>query len=261
MSHATTFVSPRLTAQAAVDHLEAAAARFSATIEGDLAAPVPSCPAWDLRALTAHLGGVHRWARSALTRPRPEEHRDDGPEPGVDLRAWFAEGVDDLAVTLRSTDPLTECWTFGPRPRTAAFWFRRQAHETAMHAWDAERALTDAPQPVDPELALDGVDEVVTMFVPRQILLGRLAPPEQVVELRAVGAQGQFGGPGATWRLAAAGPPADAAPVREPDAVVSAPAATLLLLLWRRIPLDAPGVGIDGDARGVRDLLASPLTP
>src|SRR5436190_2222205 len=73
-------------------------------------------PGWGLRALAAHLGGVHRWARSALTRPRPGEQSDEGPEPGVDLRAWFDEGAHDLVRTLRGTDPATECWTFGPGP-------------------------------------------------------------------------------------------------------------------------------------------------
>ena len=161
---------------------------------------------------------VHRWARSALTQPRPDERSDDGPGPGVDLRTWFDDGARALVATLRSTDPATECWTFGPRPRTAAFWFRRQAHETAMHAWDAARARTDTPPPFDLDLALDGVDELVTMFVPRQIRLGRLAPLQDVVELGVVDAP-----EATTWRLAPTGPVAGDAPGREPDAVVSAP--------------------------------------
>jgi uncharacterized protein (TIGR03083 family) len=235
----------------ALGHLEVAAARFSATLEADLEAPVPSCPGWDLRALAAHLGGVHRWARSALTRPRPGEQSDDGPEPSVDLREWFEEGVRDLVETLRATDPAAECWTFGPRPRTAAFWFRRQAHETSMHAWDAERAAFGQPSPFPLELALDGVDEVVTLFLPRQIRLGRLAPLPHAVEVRASDAPGP-----ASWRLG----PAD----RQPDAVVSAPAATLLLLLWRRIPLEAAdetGLVVTGDVDVVRSVLSAPLTP
>src|SRR5690349_542947 len=116
----TTILSPMarttLLPAAAVEHLEAAAARFSETLQADLGTPVPTCPGWDLRALAGHLGGVHRWARSALTRPRPDEQSDSGPAPGADLRAWFDEGARDLAATLRATDPATECWTFGSRP-------------------------------------------------------------------------------------------------------------------------------------------------
>ena len=49
------------------------------------------------------------------------------------LAAWYAECAKVLIETLRVTDPASECWTFGHAPRTAAFWFRRQAHEAAMH--------------------------------------------------------------------------------------------------------------------------------
>jgi uncharacterized protein (TIGR03083 family) len=247
MAGASTRSNPAvLSSDAALAHLTAAAERFSAALTGDLAAPVPSCPGWDLRSLAAHLGGVHRWARSALTQPRPDEHSDDRPEPGVDLRPWFDEGAQELIGTLRRTDPATACWTFGPRPGTAAFWFRRQAHETAMHAWDAEHALRDDVTPFPLDLAVDGVDEVVTMFVPRQIRLGRLAPPAQGVELRAPDADGTR-----AWRLGDRGP----------DAVLSAPAETLLLLLWRRLRPDAAQVAISGDEAAVRALLSAPLTP
>jgi uncharacterized protein (TIGR03083 family) len=234
---------------AALAYLEAAANRFSTALDaGDLAVPVPSCPGWDLRALAAHLGGVHRWARSALTRARPDEQSDDGPGRGVDLRAWFDDGARELLATLRAADPAAPCWTFGPEPRTAAFWFRRQAQETSMHAWDAEQAASGAAGALPLELALDGVDEVATMFVPRQIRLGRLAPLPHVVDLRASDAP-----TAPACRLGSSD--------RGPDAVVSAPAATLLLLLWRRVGLHAPGVRIDGDAGVVQALLAAPLTP
>ena len=93
---------------------------------------------------------------------------------------------------------------FGPKPRTASFWQRRMPHETTLHAWDAARALGYA-DPLDRELAADGVDEVVTIFVPRQVRLGRLEPAAVSVELRATDAPGW--GP---WRLAPAGVVPDA---------------------------------------------------
>ena len=43
--------------------------------------------------------------------------------------------------------------------------------------------------------------------------------------------------------------------------MVDASAETLLLLLWRRLPLDAAGVRVAGDAAAVRSILALPLTP
>ena len=248
MTGACTPFAATLSSDAALAHLGAAADRFSVTLTGDLGSPVPSCPGWNLRALAAHLGGIHRWARSALTQPKPGRQSDDGPEPGVDLGAWFDEGARQLIDTLRHTDPAASCWTFGPPPRTAAFWFRRQANETAMHAWDAQRTIGGAATPFPPDLALDGVDEVVTMFVPRQIRRGRLSPPTQAVELRATDADG-----GLTWRLGQ--------DEREPDAVLAARAETLLLLLWRRLRIDTADVAISGDAVAVDTMLAAPLTP
>jgi uncharacterized protein (TIGR03083 family) len=232
-----------------LDHLERECGRFSAVLaDGDLAAPVPACPGWDLAALTGHLGGVHRWARDGVAEGRPTEEERPYPADRAPLRAWFDESAADLLATLRAAGPTAPCWHFGPAPRTAAFWFRRQAHETAMHARDAEEAAWGRRTPLDPELVADGIDEILTMFLPRQVRLGRLDPPAQVAELRATDTDA---GP---FRLAPAGD-------GELVGVVHAPAETLLLLLWRRHGVDAPGVRVEGDADRVRALLALPLTP
>jgi uncharacterized protein (TIGR03083 family) len=230
-------------------HLEQAAADVAAMLEtGDLDAPVPACPPWRVTDLVHHLGGVHRWARVAVVESsaqRPDT--GDAPTERDALVAWFSEGVDALVATLRETDPGTPCWTFGPPP-TAAFWFRRQAHETSMHAWDAEQAASGTGSPFPLELSLDGVDEVVTILVPRQIRLGRLPAFTRVVALFASDAPG-----GPAWRLGPAG--------REPDGAVSAPAATLLLLLWRRETLDGPDVVVSGEQDAVRAVMTAPFTP
>ena len=44
-----------------------------------------------------------------------------------------------------------------------------------MHAWDIWAAV-GRDVGYDEVLALDGIDEVVTMFVPRQVRLGRIGP-------------------------------------------------------------------------------------
>jgi uncharacterized protein (TIGR03083 family) len=245
-------------------HLQAAGERFAvaiaaagAAIDAGHAPVVPGCPGWDLRDLAVHLGGIHRWALEALTQGdpgRPPADRDHGPPAGAaDLRAWFEDGTSRLLGSLAAADPARPCWGFGPPPRTAAFWQRRMPHETALHAWDAEHAI-GRPAPIDPALAADGVDEVVGMFVPRQVRLRRLEPLGGALELRATDAPGW--GP---WRL---GPDALATP---PDAVVTARAETLLLVLWRRDSVDAAVAAghaqLDGDAEAVRRVLTAPLTP
>jgi uncharacterized protein (TIGR03083 family) len=234
---------------AALEHLDAAVAAFAAALEGDVGRPVPGCPGWDVAALAGHLGGIHRWAGAALAGERPGEPDEVGPADPGELRAWFAEGAAALTAALRSTDPDAPCWTFGPPPRTAAFWLRRMPHETTLHAWDAHAAL-GAELPLDRDLALDGVDEVVTMFVPRQVRLGRLVPPPHVVELRATDAPPGTG----SWRLFGG---EDAAP----DAVVTGPPATLLLLLWKRLAPFPEGITVDGDEDAALGVLSAALTP
>ena len=239
----------RLTIPAALDHLDAAVAAFAAALRADAQRPVPGCPGWDVAALAGHLGGVHRWALEAIADGRPGEQSDAGPEDPRQLVPWFAEGAAALTKALRAADPAAPCWTFGPPPRTVAFWLRRMPHETTLHAWDAHAALGEG-LPLDRDLALDGIDEVVTMFVPRQLRLGRLVAPPHSVELRAADAP-----PGAgPWQLFGREGAA-------PDAVVTAPAATLLLLLWKRVSFDAVDVTVEGDGAAARGVLSVALTP
>jgi uncharacterized protein (TIGR03083 family) len=231
-----------LTPAACLPHLEQAAADVEAVLRtGDLDAPVPGCAPWRLADLAHHLGGIHRWARAAVVEGRADEKPGDGPVERDALVAWFREGADALITTLHATDPGTPCWTFGPRPRTAGFWFRRQAHETAMHAVDAA-ASQRRTVPYGTELALDGIDEVVGMFLPRQIRLGRIPPLSAAAALEP--------DEGGRWVLG------DGA-----AATVSGSAEALLLLLWHRIPLDDPRLTVTGDRRAAEAVLAAALTP
>ena len=47
---------------------------------------------------------------------------------------------------------------------TTISFARRMAHETSMHRWDADNAQGD-PAPIDPELAIDGIDEALGTYV------------------------------------------------------------------------------------------------
>jgi uncharacterized protein (TIGR03083 family) len=229
-------------------HLEQAAADVAAMLEaGDLDAPVPACPPWRVTDLVHHLGGVHRWARVAVVESsaqRPDT--GDAPTERDALLAWSREGVDALLTTLRETDPGTPCWTFGPPP-TAAFWFRRQAHETAAHAGDLAVAL-GRTRSYGTELALDGIDETAGVFFPRQVRLGRIAPLAHALAVEA--------DEGGRWVFAGDGT------IRDPqhvDGTVSGPAEALLPLLWHRITLDDARVSVSGDRDAVDAVLATAL--
>ena len=51
--------------------------------------------------------------------------------------------------------------------KTAASWARRQAHEHLVHRMDLEAAAGVPHAPVDTALADDGVDELLTVILPR----------------------------------------------------------------------------------------------
>jgi uncharacterized protein (TIGR03083 family) len=228
------------------------AAIRSVLVQAELDAPVPACPAWDLRALAWHLGDIQRWVRGAIVEGHPNTETPPGPSVRADLLDWFDEGANALIDVLAHVDPAETCWTFGPHPRTAQFWFRRQAHEHAVHAHDAQ-ASAGTTGGVDPQLALDGIDEVVSMFFPRQVRLHRTAALAGSLGLRPTD------GDGAAWVLAVDGA-TDRLPA-PPQAVVSGPAEALYLLLWRRIGVTDARLSLEGDPAAARTVLGAALVP
>ena len=218
--------------------------------ETDLATPVPPCPGWTVADLVAHLGETHRWAEHCVRVGHPDAPPLTAPvtDPGA-LGDWYRESADVLVGTLRSTGPDAPCWTFGPRPRTAAFWSRRQAHEVAVHRWDLGAVLgRDLGYPA--ELATDGVDEVVTMFFPRQVRLGRIPALSASLALEV--------GSGPGWLLAGDGTGPRTHPA---DATVRGPAEELVLLLWGRLDLDDPRLTLTGSRAAAARVLTAGIVP
>ena len=80
--------------------------------------------------------------------------------------AWYREGIGALLEALTAAGEGTPVWNWSSEPHVSAFWHRRMAHETAMHRWDAESA-SGIPTDIFRELAVDGIDELVTVFLPR----------------------------------------------------------------------------------------------
>lgn len=195
--------------------LRTATERFATVLDdADLAAPVPACPGWTVHDLAGHVGGVHGWATHAIVHGTPDGVEEPAPATGV--ADWYRGQAAALVDALAARAPETPAWTFGPQPRTALFWRRRQVHEVEVHTWDA-LAASGATYAIDPALAWDGVDEVVTMFYPRQVRLGRTEPLPAALRLVPVDvpADPLLLGTGSVHEL-------------------RAPAQDLLLLLWQR---------------------------
>ncbi|KRE67777.1 hypothetical protein ASG92_14190 [Arthrobacter sp. Soil736] len=201
--------------------------------------PVPDCPGWTLDELFGHLGVIERWAAEVVRRGR---FVDEGKAPGERAAPWFLDGVGAFFETMAALDPEAQCWTFGPAPHIAGFWLRRQAHEHAIHLVDACAASGLAIPAFAEDFMLDGVDEALAMFAPRQIGLKRMVPLEQAVTFRVPD--------GSAWTLGE-GPAA---------ATISGPLREMYLGLWGRSGL-VDTASIEGDADLALRVIQGPLTP
>ena len=204
--------------------------------QAGLTADVPSCPGWDVAALVAHQGMVHRWAAANVS--GDSDHRTEDSEAAAaaapDLLAWFDEGVHGLIKTLIEAPDDLEAMVFlrhAPPPRL--FWARRQTHETTIHAVDAQSAaLRRLPRPaeamINDELAADGIDELLRGFLPRRRSALRSESP-YVIEIRLTDADQR-------WQVAVSNQPPSSiqGTVWPATAVISGTAVELYLGLWNR---------------------------
>jgi uncharacterized protein (TIGR03083 family) len=200
--------------------------------------PVPTCPGWTVSDLLRHTGGVHRWAATIVGEARPEPisldqpHEIDPDLPGEEgLVDWYAAGHAALVAALSTAPADLDCWAFmRTAPSPAAFWARRQAHEATIHRIDAESAAGHRST-IGADLAADGIDELLTGFLPRNRKLRAEADTTLLVLATDVDRK---------WLVRIGSERPQAAPARPgevADATVSGPAETVYLALWNRSPL------------------------
>ena len=189
-----------------------------------------SCPAWTLAHLAEHLGQIHRWANFCAVNARPPTADEAAALASVDpsrVGEWYRGCVAELMATLESLDPDAATWHPFPVERVARVWSRRQAHETAMHRWDAERAIgVDAE--LDPELASDGIDEYFEIVIPRLMKRESLAVPRGSLHVHCTDVEGEWlvWSDDGDYRMRRAH--------EKGDAALRGPAEAILLRLWGR---------------------------
>jgi uncharacterized protein (TIGR03083 family) len=211
-------------------------------VSGGLDVAVPWVPEWRTRDLVGHLGTVHRWAtyilRAGSAEPPLAEARESPPHDG-NLLEWYETGLVELVATLRTTPPEAPAWHMSPAAKqVAASWARRQAHELVVHRMDLEAAARVPHAPIDPELAEDGVDELLGIVLPRWAHTAPLAGADATIGVSCTDT-------GRTWSVHVARGDLTVHPNRagDEDASVHGDATALLLHLWGR-PAD---VVVDGD--------------
>ncbi|MGZ4147428.1 MAG: maleylpyruvate isomerase family mycothiol-dependent enzyme, partial [Actinomycetota bacterium] len=134
--------------------------RFGRAARGPLDAPVPSCPEWTLGDLVWHLAGVQFfWEQVVRTRATDRAGiQEPLDRPDDELPPWFDEVSAGLVRALEDVEASARVWSWAGGEQDVAWVARRQAHEAAVHRWDAQRAIGE-PTPIAPDLAADGIDE------------------------------------------------------------------------------------------------------
>jgi uncharacterized protein (TIGR03083 family) len=245
-----------------IDALERDGALLADAAEAaGLKARIHGCPGWQVRDLVRHQAYVHAWAARHVRERSPELLDDELTEADIlgggpadpDLIAAYRDGHAALVATLRDADPDLECATFMPAPSPLAFWARRQAHETAIHRYDAQSALSGGPSApataFRPAFAADGVDELIMGFAARKKYRpgsgnGNGGGGERSLTVRAQDAD-------ARWRVRLAEGGSTVSRAVSPDdpeggCTLDGPAAGLYAFLWNRVDAARAGLTITG---------------
>ncbi len=198
-------------------------------------AKVPTCPAWNVRALLAHQTMVHRWATAHVTGTDPTALPSETNirRSVADLHDYYAEGLGRLLEALdEALADLNAMIFLNDAPPAREFWARRQAHETTVHMVDAlaaalGRVPTTEEAAIGRDLALDGIDELLAGFFTRGRT--RLFEGESFTMLVTPDDSDR------RWHIQVAETlTISAEPTRSPRLSISGRAATVYLGLWNR---------------------------
>lgn len=242
-----------------LDCLAADFARLRAVVPLDPAAAVPSCPGWTVADVAHHVGEVYLHKTLAMREGAepdpwpPKELADEDPLALLD-RAYAG-----LLAEFAAREPEDPAGSWYKPDQTVGFWIRRMAHETVIHRIDAELGTGQAVAPVPAELAVDGIDELLKVFVSYSVaewgdyfadVLAR-SPGRTYAVRTGDAAWWVRTGPGLFAVDDGAG---DGAGDRA-DVTVSGPPEALLRWVWNREGTGAPsGVTIEGAPEAVDEL-------
>ncbi len=130
----------------------------------DLTASVPSCPGWTVTDLVCHVAEVYLHKVECI-----RQHRAPDPWPpdfsGEEPIALLERAYDALTVEFASHVPTDPAYTWYEPDQTVGFWIRRMAQETVIHRIDGELALREESASIPHDLAVDGIDEVLRLFL------------------------------------------------------------------------------------------------
>lgn len=244
--------------------LEADYRRIREVVPGHLEERVPTCPEWTVDDLTWHVGMVYLHKATAMRQgSEPENwppHFDDAS--AIEL---LDDAYRQLTGEFAVRDPAEPSGTWYRPDQTVGFWIRRMAQETVIHRIDAELGAREQVTPVADDLAVDGIDELLRVFVGygvsewadffTEVLKDS---PGRTYLITADAAGGDpAGNPGVSWLVStgpgkftvAGGPGERVDGTVSPDVTVHGPPADVLRWAWNReTPGEPSRVTISGDA-------------
>ncbi|HVT66089.1 MAG TPA: maleylpyruvate isomerase family mycothiol-dependent enzyme [Mycobacteriales bacterium] len=215
-------------------------ALIAAARSGAVDVEVPTCGDWTIEDLVRHVWQVYANVTcyvSTRATSRPEKLPEMPTGDPVEL---LASQLDQLVGALSDAEPDTPVWTWVfDAPEAALFWARRMAHESAVHRFDAQNAH-GIRQPIDAELAADGIDELIDIIAPRVYGRDKLTGPTGTISLRATD--------GDSWLLELAPDGVKRSDVLEsPQVTASGTSSALLLALYNRVPWTSLDLAGDTD--------------
>jgi uncharacterized protein (TIGR03083 family) len=229
--------------------------RLRAVVPGHLAAAVPTCPGWSVTDLARHVGAVYLHKTEAM---RKGTEPDPWPPEGLaeeDPLALLDRAYPGLAAEFAARDAADPAWSWYPPDQSVGFWIRRMAQETVIHRIDAELGTGQPVTPIPADLATDGVDELLKVFLAYSVatwgsyftdILG--SSPGWTYLLRA---------DGTAWRVRT-GPGQvtveDAGGGDTADVTIAGPPGALLRWVWNRQGAGEPdGVAVTGPPQAVEE--------
>jgi uncharacterized protein (TIGR03083 family) len=222
-------------------------------------AKIPWSDRWRVGTVARHVAGTHHVVAEVIagrpdadfglfaTLASPEKNDPSFPD-------WFTQGTGRLVAELRSVDPDLACWNFHDgRDGQVGFWARRMMHESMVHRWDAQMGAFGTADPIEPDIAVDGIDEFLEVFV--DITRSQAnAPVGPTVLIEARDSSASW-----TTELSAGGRTVSRG-TYDAEIQVRGNASDILLLLWGRmaeLPDSVEVVGPVGDSKALAALLPS----
>ncbi|WP_238007194.1 maleylpyruvate isomerase family mycothiol-dependent enzyme [Dactylosporangium sp. AC04546] len=228
--------------------LETDFARLREVAPPALAADVPSCPGWTVADLTRHVGEVYLHKTLAMREGAEPDPWPPAELAGEDPLALLDRAHADLLAEFAARRPQDPAGSWYTPDQTVGFWYRRMAQETVIHRVDAELGAGVPLAPIPPDLAADGVDELLKIFVAFGVAEwgsyfteALRDSPGRTVAIRAAEA---------SW-LVNTVPFTVTDGAAAADATVTGDPAAVLLWLWNRA---AGGVTVEGDPEAVAEL-------